>query len=133
MNTKNIAKLRDALVRAKYYFNMGTSEFNPKCGSAGCIGGHACLIWPSLIRGAKFSYEFERVFDQCILAERLGMTSDEIHDLCFNPLNVEYETLGYYEVDRAMAIACLNRLVNGEDQIYFDLDDKVQNSDKRIK
>ncbi len=58
MNIKNIKKLRNALMRAKHDFNMGTSEFNPKCGSAGCIG---------------------------------------------------------------------------EDQIYFDLDDKVQNSDKRIK
>lgn len=48
---------------------------NPTCGSAGCIGGFAAVLWPEVSAGSSWN--------STALAEKLGISRREEHTLCF--------------------------------------------------
>lgn len=52
MNKDAIRRLTGFMKKCRYEFNMCTSEnhidMKNRCGTAGCIAGHAALLWPEM-------------------------------------------------------------------------------------
>ena len=109
---RNILALANLIELGRYAFDMGDGNADLSCGSAGCVGGHAAVLWPDirvLTRGAnRFSWS------QSLLCEKLGLTSPEHDDLCFPDDWHDHDGpkgLSYDEVTGRHAVATLRRLV----------------------
>lgn len=102
MNKKYVKQLRDVIASEKYGFHMmGTVPDNdPKCGSAGCIAGTACYIWPETRQTLKqgyYGYSEEKI------ADKLGITLTAAYHL-FYPSQCHRRT-------RTQAVATLTKLL----------------------
>jgi hypothetical protein len=110
---KNAERLRDFIASEKYEFDMGEMYPRPRCGTAGCIGGHAAVLWRD-VRTAVVGGDYS--FCDGTLAHKLGISYDAVRSLCWEPRTRAGHELQYERVTRAMAIAALNDLIanNGE-------------------
>lgn len=91
MNKEAILELRDFIAKGEYSFNMRNPFANLDCGSAGCIGGHAAVIWPEIRQSEEMtSYTWHNEK----LAAKLGISEAAHNQLCFprKPENYSYIT-----------------------------------------
>ena len=97
MNVEAINQLADFIESGKYEFDMRKPIAHPECGSAGCIGGHASVLWPEVEKGLGG-------FNCDTLAERLGIGWNDAQDLCFPELP------DYGKITREIAVSALRRM-----------------------
>ena len=109
LNTKAINDLADFIEKAKYEFDMGDAFARPECGSAGCIGGHAAMKWPS-VRGALSSNSASFRFDDDALAKRLGVSDETLHDLCYGVPTPSGNLVYLRDITRRAAVDALRHL-----------------------
>lgn len=105
-NTKNINRLADFIESEKYDFDMCEGEAEPKCGSAGCIGGQAAVLWPDIRDGGSLIF----TWDCSLLADKLGISRRDESDLCHLPTDARGEKLELHQVTRKAAVECLRNL-----------------------
>jgi hypothetical protein len=105
MNVEAINHLADFIESGKYEFDMMEAVARPECGSAGCIGGHASILWEDV--------KSQPVFNSDILAEHLGIGWDVVQDLCYP------ETPDYHRITREIAVVTLRRLAE-TGEVAFD-------------
>lgn len=110
---KNVERLRDFIAKARFKFDMDSALVEPKCGSAGCIGGHAAYLWPSL-RLCEDADGY--TFADSEMAEKLGISTEVQQSLCYEPVSIKGGRMALRSVTRSMAVAGLNNLIanNGE-------------------
>lgn len=129
MHKENILALADFIERAEYEFDMSIPRAKPACGSAGCIGGHAAVLWPdlrvddsNLEEDATLSNEnnlLNFTWNQPLLQACLDITQYEHKILCFHTFNRDGERVPYENITREVAVATLRRLAK-TGEIYFD-------------
>lgn len=93
-------------------FDMRLASFDTERGTAGCIGGHAALLWPS-VRDPSFESDGSRnsgVFDDDKLATRLGLSEEELEDLCYDCPDARGDEIALRLVTRAAAVDALLHL-----------------------
>lgn len=84
-NRVAIYQLADFIESAKFIFDMGDSEATPDCGSAGCIGGHAAILWSELQYETEYDWQVGKSFtwDNILLAKKLDISLQTEEALCF--------------------------------------------------
>jgi hypothetical protein len=93
-NTQRILELADFIEMTTLTFNMSEPDANPACGTAGCIGSHAALLWPEL-RVTSASMPGHITIEPNKLAQKLGLERVQLDELCFTRLSGrDYETIG---------------------------------------
>lgn len=107
MNKHNILELANFIETAEYKFDMRESMAKPECGSAGCIGAHAAVLWPEVRSGHRPG---EFTWSSAKLAEKLGLTPRQVQLLCFHPYDPDGFLIPYSEVTRKMAVKALRNL-----------------------
>ena len=114
-------RLADFLESEDFEFDMLDPRVYESCGSAGCIGGHAALLWPGVRAGhtesvgpkgvnynghsmaTKFGHQ-NYTWNSEKLAEKLGLDQDAEKHLCFpRPLPLR-------KVTREQAVRVLRHL-----------------------
>lgn len=111
MNKDAINRLANFLEGGNYGFDMGDAYARPHCGTAGCIGGHAAVLWPEIQIKTGDPEEDDAggfTWDEHKLAEKLGITYEMQDELCY-PVKQPWPT-NYGQVTRAGAVAALRRL-----------------------
>jgi hypothetical protein len=85
VNRENVLALRDFIASEKYDFRMNEGTAYPECGSAGCIGGHAAVMWSDVRDHSPDAClsEGELTWRETLLADKLGVTTDAQRALCF--------------------------------------------------
>lgn len=81
MNRENVIALRDFVRDARFKFDMCDAYPKTSCGSAGCIGGHAAVLWPS-VADAEEDWG-DMTWNDQRLAEKLGIEEEVHHQLCY--------------------------------------------------
>ena len=109
-NVKNILKLADFIESEKYQFDMRDSSATPSCGTAGCIGGHAAVLWKEVRQYWPDTKRTKFGFNQGMLIQHLGLSFSDMHTLCFTPRTSSGEVLDYDEITRAHAVEALRHL-----------------------
>lgn len=106
----NINRLADFLSSKKYEFAMCDSRATPKCGSAGCIGGHAAVLWPDIRTetfvgwvedktGKEFTGE-SFGWKRLLLQKKLGISENAHEELCYmTGVDGEDVSIGYTNTD----------------------------------
>lgn len=108
VNRAACLQLADFIARAHYRFDMSSCEAEPLCGSAGCIGGHAAVLWPD-VRESNAGVDF--TWDEEKLAAKLGITRATHDALCYLAgENDDDDISDLSDVTRRMAVATLRRL-----------------------
>jgi len=102
VNRASIDELANFIESTKYAFDMNEPNANPKCGSAGCIGGHAAVLWPHVSDREETKNHNVFSWDEERLAIELGISDDQANELCY-PGN-------YNSITRDMAVQTLRRL-----------------------
>lgn len=117
MNKENILALADFIESRKYRFDMTRPRANPSCRTAGCIGGHAAVLWPELrtprLKDRSFGWGWEN------LRAKLGISEAQHKRLCFWCYNRKGELVPLYYITRKMAVATLHRLAE-TGEVYFE-------------
>lgn len=119
-NVAAITELADFLETAKFHFDMNQSEASPACGSAGCIGGHAAVLWPE-VRMSCFEIDDERFsWEEKLLAQKLGIENIKGIELCFLNSFVHRETdmTDLNRITRKGAVTTLRRLAETGEVIW---------------
>lgn len=117
MHKQNILELADFLEKAEFIFDMGSALANPECGAAGCIGGHAAVLWEELRQGSYSSVGY--TFNLSKLGNKLELKEQLTTDLCFNPHDEDGIGMSCLSVTRSMAVATLRRLAE-TGELYFE-------------
>lgn len=99
-NVAAINRLADFIENGRYAFDMEAGWADPHCGTAGCIGGHAAVLWKT-IRDTDWGFEAFG-FSEGALAEKLGITLGAVDNLCY-PFPLKH-------ISRSIAVAALRRL-----------------------
>jgi len=102
-NIANINMLADYIEQhTELEFNMAEAMADPKCGSAGCIGGFAAVLWPEVRACGSSADNRPFSFYDDVLANKLGIDQRTVNDLCYP---------GYYQlIPREVAVAELRSL-----------------------
>ncbi len=120
MRKRRIQELAKFIESGKYSFNMSVAEADPECGTAGCIGGHAAVIWPE-VRDVGSGLPWPSfTFDGPKLAEFLDISEPDLNDICFNvpASSSRVAQISYEEVTSSMAAATLRRFAE-TGRVYF--------------
>ena len=121
MNKENIRLLADVIESERWKFTMNDDVVKHKCGSAGCIGGHAAMIWKNLRRGdfldsmgfLSFFPDWDKVY------EHLGLSTKDGRDLCFTIPDENREYHDLCKVTREGAVETLHHLSNTGEVRYL--------------
>jgi hypothetical protein len=125
INVAAITELADFIEKATLDFNMDEAYPNPECGTAGCIGGHAAVLWPDIridnmdTEGGYPTY----TWDDELLAEKLGIEFIEAEHLCYpdgifrDSGNSIYYRCSY-NISRAQAVETLRNLAKTEEVVW---------------
>lgn len=100
-NRKAIGELADFIASERYEFNMFDGVAEPRCRSAGCIGGHAAVLWKDVRDGPGRSYGF----DGLILRTKLGLSYRQMRRLCYPDYVGSWR-----DITREVAVTTLRRL-----------------------
>lgn len=102
-------------------FNMDSYE-GQRCGTPGCIAGHACYMWPEIEHPdagedmSKYAPDYEK------FAEKIGVGYGDIYFLCEHWTDRKRGGLDAMQITPKIAAAAVRRLVlTGE--AYFSLED----------
>jgi hypothetical protein len=100
---------------------MGDEVAQPNCGSAGCIGGHACLLWPEVrvLWDDDDGTQYAFTWDEDKLAEKLGLSDEQCDHMCFMLRSVH----DFDRVSRDDAVAYLDKLLETPDEVVLNWDD----------
>lgn len=82
VNKENVLALRDFIASEEFGFDMDRGLARPSCGTAGCIGGHAAILWPE-VRASVGTLSDAFAWYETDLAEMLGVTLNTEHQLCY--------------------------------------------------
>lgn len=118
MNKERILELAHFMEKSLLKFNMATTQsyyvLDESCGTAGCIAGHAAILWrPVRIDAARFGYNV--IYHRCdikSLQNLLGLNNEVFDSLIMPTLlndGVSYATGG---INKAWAIRTLRHLVD---------------------
>jgi len=108
---RNRLLLADFIAAGKYEFDMVQAFADIKCGTAGCIGGHATVLWPDT--------ESLRHWNKKKLAAKLGISETIFENMCLWAVDGDGVCIDLWDVTRSMAVAMLRRLAF-TDEMYFD-------------
>ena len=114
---KLTAKQNDLLILADFIedgplkLKMCTISPDSECGSAGCIIGHAGLLW-----GKENCY-----FSREDFGERLGLNEEQVDDHCFFLKDKFGYIVSFTDVTKPMAAATLRRFAL-YNQTYFEVE-----------
>lgn len=97
VNTLELLKLADFMERCQLKFQMEDGFAKPECGTAGCILGHAALMWKKGNRDYSWVSKSE-------FSERLGLTREQSRFLCFAP-HFATQGMTYTKINNDPAIA----------------------------
>lgn len=120
MRADRIMKLADFVETTPYEFKMSQPWAQPQCGTAGCIAGHAAVLWPEVrMSGRIIRYDDDK------LKDFLGI-DEETATRLFYPgdyIEIEWEDfdedIRYQHITQKGAAATLRRLaVTGEVKWY---------------
>lgn len=105
VNKEAVLELAKLVENAKYKFDMYDSSVRTKCGSAGCIGGHAAKLWPEIRLGAwkgkkTFTWDNEK------LCKKLGINGNAERRLCY----LFGTTMDLSDITRKGVVKTLRRL-----------------------
>lgn len=123
---RNLKQLIEFIRSSKFDFDMNdpmceTRCASQGCGSAGCIGGHAAVLWADVrlmdtstdeayvatntkTKDGKRTREW--TFDEVKLARKLGLDDDELNDLTFP------QGMHYYDATKDQALRVLDHLLH---------------------
>jgi len=104
VNVTNILALRDFIRDSKFKFDMANEEANPACGTAGCIGGHAAVLWEDIRSDPDDQGGF--TWSEEALASKLGISYRTEEVLCYM-VNSGY---AFWQVTKPVALAVLETL-----------------------
>lgn len=119
VNKVNVLQLAEFVERGDYIFNMDEPTATPSCGTAGCIGGHAAVLWADVAKPA-YGDVTEITFHEVALAEKLGLDDGQLERLCFEPEDECERSVPYESVTREVAVATLKRLAE-TGELYFEV------------
>lgn len=122
VNRSAILDLAAFIEEQKYEFDMGESDANPSCGTAGCIAGHAAVLWKACRAKESHHSMGEFTFDQSKLAKKLGITDEQSEEL-FYEVPRDGGHISYENVNRCMAVRALRRLAD-TGEVLFELPDE---------
>jgi hypothetical protein len=111
MNLRNVTALADFIEGGGLGFNMADAGVDLMCGSAGCIGGHASLLWPEIGTHAADRPGVTTVFSSLALAARLGIPGEAARDLCYMTKRLKEPRI-YERVTREDAVKTLRKLAS---------------------
>lgn len=108
VNVAAINELADFLESSKYDFDMSNGSATPQCGSAGCIGGHASVLWPEVSYTTYVLDDDDKEipatsWHENLLAIKLGISEDEQDKLCYPCMDMD-------NITREQAVAVLREL-----------------------
>ena len=98
MNAKAIEELADFIEKTKN-FDMNDWVCNPDCGTAGCVFGHAALLWPDVRDKRQTSWEDDS------LRFKLEISCDDFESIGFP--SVSDGDVGYRSVTKEHAVVML--------------------------
>lgn len=117
MNKEAINELADFIESAKFKFDMGEPDAAPTCGTAGCIGGHAAMLWPEVRAGERYN-AIEKIeyfsWNEKQLIKKLGLAEGQEGQLCY--LGSSRMTL--CSITRAGAVTTLRRLAETGEVVW---------------
>jgi len=104
VNTLELLKLADFIAKCPLKFKMEHAYAIPECGTAGCIKGHAALMWG---HGSNNHYFVSKKQ----FSKRLGLNEEQTRLLCFNPENAT-PGITYHQIssDPSIAVRAIRRL-----------------------
>lgn len=116
MNKRNVLKLAKFIQdrehahkqHKKLRFQMADSSWpgqalrDHKCGTAGCIGGFAAVLWSDTRYGASF--------DDDLVAEKLGLSESQLLRLCYEPEDSRGKDIDLEDISREGAVETLRNL-----------------------
>lgn len=122
MNKAAILELAAFIEKAEFTFNMYNGWPQPSCGSAGCIGGHAAVLWPELRDNAGLVQDDAFTWNGAKLLSKLDISRGHEQALC----QMTDSRYGFSNVHREDAVAVLHRFIaTGEVDWDFVLDSKI--------
>ena len=101
VNIKNVLALRAFILKGDYKFDMDFASTDPFDENGQCIGGHAAILWPEL--SPKTHPTTYSVWDEYMLAEKLGISAEQQSTLCHPPVLMK-------DYSREQAVECLLNL-----------------------
>lgn len=75
-------ELADFIASSTYSFDMAQPTAQPSCGTAGCIGGHAAVLWED-IRDTDWNVDSGYSWRDEALAEKLGISWHAHRAICY--------------------------------------------------
>ena len=118
MNEDAIRELIDFMKKCRYGFNMRTSEnridMKNRCGTAGCIAGHAALLWPEM-RVDFSSPDGTMLMFVCrygLLEDKLQISKEKFYRLIDPTETRDGVSSRSYDINKYWAIRTLEHLLN---------------------
>lgn len=120
VNKEAILELADFIEKSDYEFDMSVphadmsdESTHPACGSAGCIGGFAAVLWPEVryVRTVPYFY----TWDRSALRAKLGLTIEQHSALCYLE---DRPDLYYDDVHKELAVQTLRNLAETGEVFY---------------
>jgi hypothetical protein len=114
---ENFSRLLYTLMGGFYEFNMSVSVAEPECGTAGCIHGHAAVVFPDC-RSTTYIGPGHYA-DTLKVARKLGMPFKTYVEMTHRPRDIHGVLIRYDQIDRHQAAQALNRW-NETGETYYD-------------
>jgi hypothetical protein len=115
MRRKNILKLAEFILTSPFDLDMGSIDV-AKCGTAGCIAGHAAALWPSCALGGSY--------DAAAQAKKLGLSDEVWGSVVYPDVDSHKITRKRYAATKADAAALLMKLARTGKVDWSHVDEK---------
>jgi hypothetical protein len=123
--------LADFIASSTYSFDMSQPTAKPHCGTAGCIGGHAAVLWED-IRDNNWGVDSGYSWKDEALAEKLGISWHAHRAMCY-PGDDEEEScfsdtgtyINYSKVSRESAVDMLRNFARTGEVVWRQFPDGI--------
>lgn len=114
MDKEAVLELARFVETCELDFDMREPTAQTHCGSAGCILGHAAMLWPEVRFDNSDLGEPSTLFrcNEALLSKKLGVGRGDVDDLCY-PGGLFEDA--YDRIKREHAVACLRNLAETGD------------------
>lgn len=118
MNKDAIRELTDFMKKCRYEFDMYTSanriDMKNRCGTAGCIAGHAALLWPKMRNNVLIQDSYITLFTCRYgkLEKLFDMPKDKFYRLIAPIRSKDGVSCMYDYISKDWAIRTLEHLLN---------------------
>lgn len=118
INKSAVLELAAFIESGKYKFDMAEPCVNPFCGTAGCIAGHAAMLWVDVREKIEEETVEEFSFSEKKVAEKLGITSNQSHNLFYGTPDGDGGSVDYEDVTRCVAVRTLRHLAETGEIVF---------------